>query len=463
LPNEQGGILCSQRARWSNEKTNHDAWFSAWFQSIRTACGMLLYGKKNQNTQLQEQARSLVRLLLSSPQRKGIFPSIYCLSEDGKSGEWIPDSGWAGYPDCYHAYDCSWTGNWLLTFLSLQPIYEDRILSFLFPYGEFLLKQQLPNGCLPSWYDASTLHPKERLQSYYPAETSGSALFLTRLYAFLNREEYLNGACRAMEFITREVIPTRKWSDFETYLARARKPYGFFDANTLQHPQSTLCMIQGAGAFLSLYRATLKPFYLERGKRVLDYLSLYQQVWSPPFLSAALFGGFGAQNTDGVWGDARACYAADLYFDYYEATRFREYFERGAAAMKSCFSLLPHENWSPDGTDRAGGITGIHWGVGSAAVSSLTSRLKYGDVFIDLSEGWGCTLNACRLENLSVDRYRISFDVKSDRSWESPAFVKFHGLRYGVYHLDVNGESLGTTPASSLHEGIPVYPLLDRE
>src|SRR5690606_41420452 len=38
---------------------------------------------------------------------------------------------------------------------------------------------------------------------------------------------------------------------------------------------------------------------------IVDYLCLYQAVWSPPFLSLAVFGGFVVGNGHPAWSDAR--------------------------------------------------------------------------------------------------------------------------------------------------------------
>ena len=109
---------------------------------------------------------------------------------------------------------------------------------------------------------------------------------------------------------------------------------GSSTAYTGQHPQNTLSIHQAAEACLSLYELTGKTEYLHRGEAILDYLSLYQQVWSPRWLSCDLFGGFGVQNTDGEWSDSRQGYFAVTYMRYFGATGKREYFERGVAALR---------------------------------------------------------------------------------------------------------------------------------
>ncbi len=455
LPGLSGGILKSERARWTNEKTNNDAWFSARFQSVRTACGMYRYGSVKHDPEGMERAVRAVDLILSAPQRKGIYPSIFCLSEDRLSGEWLLDSGWAGYADSYHAFDASWTGCWLLEFAELVRSYTPRILEFLVPYADFLLEHQRADGCIPSFYDARTLEPRADRTPHFMAECAGSALFLARLYQRVDNSKYLDGACRAMDVVSEAISPNRLWSDFETYLTASRKPFGFVDPHTLQPAQSTLCMIQAAWGYLALHAITEQERYLELGERVLDYLSLYQQVWSPPFFKATLFGGFGVQNTGAEWSDARGAYIASLYFDYFSATGKQEFFERGVSALWACFGVAPHQNWAQNGQDGPGSVAGIHWGMGSAAVTSIIQRERFGDIFIDLEGGWGLPLNAFLLENLRIDGFKVSFTLAPSAGVATTgARVKFTGQRFGVYELEVNGKNKGSTSAPELKKGL---------
>ena len=123
------------------------------------------------------------------------------------------------------------------------------------------------------------------------------------------------------DILRAEVIPQRKWFDFETFFSCSRKAPGFHDPFTLQFAQNTLVMDQAAAACARLARVTGEKNYRDLGTAVLDYLLLYQQVWSPAWLSRALFGGFGVQNTDGEWSDARQGYFAMTLSDYLRTHR----------------------------------------------------------------------------------------------------------------------------------------------
>jgi hypothetical protein len=318
------------------------------------------------------------------------------------------------------------------------------------------VNHQREDGRIPSFYDSVSLEPREDLNVHFPAETAGSALFLCELYSRFRNPEYLEAARRSMRFIAREVVPRRKWFDVETYLSCSREPFDFYDSYTLQAPQSTLSMIMAAFAFASLFQQDHEGDWLSAGCAILDYLSLYQQIWSPPFFSRPVFGGFGVQNTDAEWSDARGCYAADLYFRYYDLTDNRYYFERGAAALLSLPPMIPYENWGHTGLDGPGARGSIHWGEGSMVVSAVQAREKYGDAWIHASGGWGCALNACFLSDLQCSGDRIAFRLTRSLEWPGPALVKFTGLDHARYDIVVNGLDLGTRSASLLRSGIEI-------
>ena len=74
-------------------------------------------------------------------------------------------------------------------------------------------------------------------------------------------------------------------------------------------------MQHAAAGFLSLYEVTGQMDYLRLAGRVMDRLSLYQQVWDPPWLSLNAFGGYGVMNTDGEWNDARQAQFAETHLE----------------------------------------------------------------------------------------------------------------------------------------------------
>ena len=343
------GTLASNRnpnGDWG--KAQPDAWFNAWFQTLRTAYGWYQYGQKIHDTAIMNKAESVLNLALLSPQKDGAFSTIYLMNDR----RWLPGDGWAGYGDSYHAFSMSWTAYWMLRWAEdLVPARREEVLRFVRPYGEFLLRQQQPNGVIPSWYLAASLKPRDEMKNFN-AETGASALLLVMLARSTQDSRYLQAAEQAMAFVQREVLPRQRWFDFETYLSCARKPFDFYDPWTAQFPQNNLAEMQNVQAMLALYQATHKQAYLDTGTAMLDYLLLTQQAWSDPAFTPNLLGGFTTQNTDAEWSDARQGYAAALLMDFYRVTGTFEYLERAVAAARSTFAVAPWENW---GTHRLHG------------------------------------------------------------------------------------------------------------
>jgi hypothetical protein len=187
------------------QHTEPDAWFNAWFQTLRTAYGWYLYGRETHNAEAMAKAESVLNLALSSPQKGGAFPTIYMVDRH----QWFADDGWAGYQDDYHSFDMSWTAYWMLRWIEdLTPQRSTEVLSFTKAYGEFLLEHQLPSGVIPSWYSPS-LQPRAEFRDFN-AETAPSALFLATLGTVTGDQRYIVAAEQAMAFVTREVIPRQR-------------------------------------------------------------------------------------------------------------------------------------------------------------------------------------------------------------------------------------------------------------
>jgi hypothetical protein len=428
LPIDCGGKHCGTLPSNRNisgdwQHTQPDAWFNAWFQTLRTAYGWYLYGRQAHDLEAMDKAESVLNLALSAPQQNGAFPTIYMVNEH----KWFRDDGWAGYEDDYHSFCMSWTAYWMLRWaVDLVPQRSAEVLHFVKAYGDFLLQHQLPSGVIPSWYN-SDLQPRAEFRDFN-AETAPSALFLATLGSVTKDQRYIAAAEKAMAFVEREVVPRQRWFDFETFLSCARKDYDFYDKWTAQFPQNNLAEIQAPAAWLALYRVTGKREYLEEGMKSMDYLLLTQQVWSNPSFSPKLLGGFTTQNTDAEWSDARQGYAAVVLCDYFRATGNAEYLERAVAAARSTFAVAPWENWAHTGyIDEPGALTGFHWGTGSAMTSVEIMAPRLGDAFIDLKQGDGAGFDECSLRNLKIQGTQISFDIESPPK-ERSFVVRFDGV-----------------------------------
>lgn len=423
---QQCGTLESNRSvvgDWAH--TSSDAWFNPWFQTLRTAYGWYLHGRKINDLETQRKAESVLNLALQAPAREGAFSTIYLLP----TRTWIPSDGWAGYKDSYSTFAMSWTAYWMLRWTQdLMPERKSEVLAFAERYGDFLVARQSVTGVIPSWFAAATLEPRSEFRDFN-AETAPSALFLTTLYSATRDERYRVAAERAMAFVTREVVPRERWFDFETFLSCARKPYTFYDTWTGQFPQNNLAELQAPQAMLALYQATGQAKYLRHGVEMLDYVLLTQQVWNNPEFTPKVLGGFTTQNTDAEWSDARQAYAATLLADFYFATGTPEYLERAVAAARSTFAVAPWENWAHTGyRDEPGALTGFHWGTGSAMTSVEILHPLLGDALIDVDAALGVGFDECTIQDVGIRGNSISFQLTSP-NLERTFLVRFRGLR----------------------------------
>jgi hypothetical protein len=385
---------------------------------------------------------------------------------------WNADSGWAGLcslqpnhqipqncQDYYHTFDMAWTGYWLLRWLELTPD-DTRILPFAERLGRFLIEVQAASGVIPSWHAMGTFEQNRAFREVN-SETAGCGLFLAVLYQKTQNKDYLIAAQKAMSFIEREIITTRRWFDFETFVSCSNKPLSFYDGYTRQQPENNLGKIQAAQAFSQLYAITKDEHYLEVGLIALDYLSLTQQVYTHPLLTPNLIGGFTTQNSDAEWSDARQAQAGDVYFEFYKHTGKLEYLERGVAAMRSSYAVAPFENWAHTGGaegDEPGAFTGFHWCQGSATTSVEMTRSWLMDAYVSGGRGHMVGVNGCSLDSLSISDTKVEFNIVTPYKWTYDLVVVVDELPSGNYDLQVNGNKVGTFTSDQLTKGVGVKP-----
>jgi len=458
-------LLRQGRLAWSNSlppAADNDTWFNVWFNALRTAYGMFLYGSANGDQHLVGQAGRVLNLALAAPQVGGIAPSIFFI--DSLGGHWVADHAWGGirngeYLAMFHN---AWTCYWLLQWSDLVPMRKEEILTYTHRFADFLSAHQAPSGVVPSWYNPETLEPAPEFRSEN-AETAGAVLFLAEYARRTHDTRSREAAVRGMEYIFREIVPRQKWFDFETFFSCSRKPLGFFDRFTHQQPQNTLSMQQAAEACLVLEELTGRKFYVERGEEMLDYLCLYQQVWSPRWLSRPLFGGFGVQNTDGEWSDSRQAYFAITLMRYYQRTGRREYLERAVAALRAQFSLFESatsprtaENYAHSAVDRLAGVTGLHWGTGSAVASIHMFTRYYGDAYVNVEEKWGVGIDGVTVDTVALGHSVLSLRIRDNVHTPRALRLVCGNMSLARYSLRVNGRNLGTLSAPQLRNGTMV-------
>jgi hypothetical protein len=321
--------------KWREKKS---LWNQAWFSSLRSATGLMRHARRKGDAALAAKARLGLEFALAAPQTNGFFPAVFVASKDGdwSKGEWE----WASdrRPPQHQAYchltDASWTCDRLLEW-HREIEADPRILAYCESYAKALVATQLPSGAFPSWVD-----PKTGVASPFLRESAQgmtSVMFLASLHRATGEERWLAAARRCAEFVAREVLPRSRWEDFEVWWSCSKEgPYkklGERDPITRLWPANTLALWWAAEGFLRLGMR-------EEARRALDELCLYQQVWSPPFLFVPGSGGFGVQNTDGEWNDARQSLFARTFFEAARVFGSREYEERARLALAASFTMM---------------------------------------------------------------------------------------------------------------------------
>ena len=430
-------------------------WNQAWFSSLRSASGLFRYARRAGDKNLLGKALLTKELALSAPLRDGLFPSVIRTDnvevEAGRVKVKRPRGWETAYwtnsdrcpeeygitPAWYHVLDMSWTGLLMLRWnAELEP--DPRLVDYARTYADKLLTLQDKDGFFPGWLHPETHRPGPVMNR--TPETSLSVTFLLELAKVTGREAYRAAALRAMDAVVRDIAPGGRWEDFETYWSccrwgRQRYLGRTIDRNDM-YKQNSFSMFWTAEALLAAHLATDDPRYIEWGRRVLDELSMVQQVWQPAFIYVPAVGGFGVMNCDGEWNDSRETLFAELFLDYYRETGDPALFERGVAALRAGFIMMycpenpkvramwekvypwfggkdfgfTMENYghggltSPQG-EGMGSFTIYDWGNGAAAEAANRVIDHYGHVYIDRKRG------RC----FGLDKVRVT---PSGRGWE---------------------------------------------
>lgn len=442
--------------RWGQPRPS--VYLSAWFNSLRTAYGMALHARRAGKPDLLEFARQTLNAALDAPGRDGAFRTIALPLHDGRvlwaAGDGAGKSTEAGYL----GFDMSWTGYWLLRWRAAGLAGSEAVLPRCAALARFLMARQQEDGMIPTRFDEEGAVEREKAKTVM-AETGPAALFLLELYHHDRRPEYLQAAGRGLAFLEREVVPERKWYDFETFWSCS--PRGIsFDERTRQYPANNLALIHAVAAYLAMHRATGDARWLARGEALLDYLLLYQQVWTNPVLEdlsgdTMLLGGFTTQNSDAEWSDARQSLCANVLLDYYRATGKPEYLERGVAALRAQFPVSPAENWAHVGYGKKAGVSSFHWGTGSGMAGVEIEEDFLRDGVVDIPGRAGVGVNGLNITETSVSSGRIALRVASPYGWSRSPVIVFRGAEPGRrYRLQVNGRAAGEFTGAELARGI---------
>ena len=468
---------------------------TAWWNNVCDATGIYYWGKKLDNPSLLDKARRIINFTLSSPQNQGLFPGLYNI----ETGKWIgslwepplrnydPDSvacywSWNGDGGAYQTASASVTAGYLLYY---RRFCEDvpEILPFVRSYGDFLVRNIRPDGCVPGWFDKS-LQPLPSLS--WNADGGAHIWVLSELYHATGDKKYADAAEKMAGFMIDEVMPHQKWYDFETFYSCAVKPESFYDPFTGQYPANNMSVSWALEGFASLYEVLHKKEYLKAAEAVADYSIFYQAVWAPHYIITAYpFGGFSSQNSDAEWLDQRSHRFTDGLIRTGLLSERQDLVERGVAAARSSLTLvnlpilvqnyiykypnfplgLGPENIDHEGFPQTPLRSGPSWcEVGGLAAASHALRLL-GGLYINFKNSIALGINGVSVENYRMEGNTITLTVKSliaglPHPYPEPFRIgmRIIGLEDKEYNLDLNGIT-GTYKKSGL-EDLPlwVYP-----
>lgn len=423
-----------EKRRWREQRS---VWNQAWFSTQRVANGLLRRARQIGSPDLEERARQMTRVALLAPQTNGLFPSVYTAGGGGyrlyKDTPGWETARWTNSDrrppivsaDACHLLDAAFTARLLLEWHDLIGHGETEALAYARRFADRLCALQLPSGAFPGWVEPDGRVPYPLAQG--PESAMGASLLLEMAQRFPAEKRYREAAVRAVRYLENDPVAEGRWEDFETYFSCSiwggADRMGERIARNGVFKSNTLSMFWCAEALLLAHRVLGDGRYLASGRRCLDELALYQQVWDPSWIPAPCHGGWGVMNADGEWNDARQSLFAPLYLEYYRATGLPDYFERGVAALRASFAMLycpeneqvrrayerTHPFFGPEsygfmmeniahggpGTDVIGPFTIFTWGNGAALATAALVRDRYGDLYIDPARRAAFGIDGC--------------------------------------------------------------------
>lgn len=462
-----------------NNPHRRGANYHAWENDMHMGFGIWHYGEAWRDETLRTVGRGILDLNLSAPQSNGAFPCVFNFERDRWEGSLFWTS-WPAHPVTgFDTQAMGVTAWWRLYWAENFPSFADdknRINQSVISYAKFLASKQLDSGAIPTYYDRLGNATPQLRES---ATTAISGAVLAKAAKISNSDELRQAAIRAGEFVVREILPTTRFQDFEVFYSCSRKPLHWVDPVNGILPINNLAIQWAADQFLALYQLTGDSSWLEYGEYSLGLLSLFQQVWDPPYYNVHLFGGFGVMNTDGEWNDGRQARFVPTYADYFLATGNREYLERAVAACRASFALMDmeenHRNRinsisRPEGAglgyscenifhggpeDTQGGWSGFNWGPGGGLGASAYLERKFGTVLLDGDAKAAIPIDGVKTRVLSWSDSHIEIEVKSALAdlpypYEESRTVPLRFRNVQPVNLTVNGSVFGELTSEQL-------------
>lgn len=385
--------------------------WQCWFNNLRSAWGIRWWGKKLSKPDWVDKADKMLNLALAAPMDRGACPTTY----DSKKKEWrgcliMPSK------ECYYDLtNMAWKGIWLLEFAKWSDCRrKDEIMKQCREMAVCMMKWQNTDGSYPTW-----LSKDHRVIPIldHSAQTALPAWFIAEL-ARVDKDTALTASARAaVDFLVKNVVDQNLWYDFETFFSCSPKKCFqtdgkiddevMWDPHTLCPPQNTLSMQWAAEALRSVSKLTGDQKYMPYALKALDMMNLYQNVWPISYRTTAYtYGGFGVQNSDGEYDDARQAQFGATLCDFGAELGRKDLFERGVAATRATTALINHplhaefgiypnpncplgiepENCCHGGDDTQAGRSGFDWGEGSGLTSMAWLLDKYGESY--QGKGW---------------------------------------------------------------------------
>lgn len=392
-----------------------------WFNNLRSAWGMRWWGKKLNTPDWVDKADKMLNLALAAPMDQGAVPTTY----DSKKKEWL-GCLIKPRPDCYYDLtNMAWKGIWMIEWARWKDCpRREEVLDQCRKMARYMIKHQNADGSFPTWLTKD--HQVIPILDH-SAQTALPAWFIAELsrmeqWIVQNPEEKLKitgidwqtiltpAAQKAADFLVKHVVDKNLWYDFETFFSCSPKvclqregkidDFAMWDQHSLVAPQNTLSMHWAAEALRSVSKLTKDKKYVPYALKSLDMMNLYQNVWPISYRKTAYtYGGFGVQNSDGEYDDARQAQFGASLCDFGAELGRKDYFERGVAATRASQTLINHplhaeygiypnpnyplglqpENCCHGGTDHQAGRTGFDWGEGSGLTSMAWLLDKYGE------------------------------------------------------------------------------------
>ncbi len=466
-------------------------WNQAWFMNVRSAYGLCYFAQVLSKPDWKRYALAMIRGLVYSPapakSQLDLFPAVTFPSEQGVS--WVEGTRAFLLSHYYGLYDTALGCYWLLKFYQdCQEIPE--ILPRVKKIVKTLLSFQQADGHFPSYVkiegETCTIDPA--LEN--SANCAAILMLLGEYYKISKDETILPPAKRLADFLLLNILPTNRWHDFESFYSCTHFPLDFFDHISQNHVNNTLCIYWTAEGLKGLYEATGESKYLDAGLAVLQVLSMYQQVWTPPFLRADLFGGFASQNADAEWSDARQALFVSTYAEYYILTRDPQWMERAIAALRACFALalIPEneniapgifqgvkpttrpgqpdfgvvsENYGHQGLDfRTMGYYMPDWGAFSSGYAAAYMQKHFGDLFLDFEAKLAWGINGILVKSAEFTQGEVNLRIQTVVG-KVALVVKGIDLEGDNVRVKINGLNHGDIPIQRLMDGFSIKLIFD--